>query len=62
MVDPVLVYAEYPFVKDPAIKGVVPSTTQWRQWLDGVGIASLRGPGFNAYDPDAKSVAAYQRR
>lgn len=59
MVDPVLVYAEYPFVKDPAIKGdgafhnTVETVVGWGR------IASLRGPGFNAYDPDAKSVAAY---
>jgi len=60
MVDPLLVYAEYPFVKDPKIKGegtfenTVEQVTKWGR------IASLRGPGLRAYDPaDAGWVMAY---
>jgi len=60
MVDPVLVYAEYPFVKDPKVFGegafhnTVEEVTKWGR------IASLRGPGLRAYAPeDQKWVYAY---
>jgi len=60
MVDPVLVYAEYPFVKDPKVFGegafhnTVEEVTKWGR------IASLRGPGLRAYAPeDQEWVYAY---
>jgi len=59
IIDPVLIYAEYPFVKDPNVKGdgsfqnTVEEVTLWGR------IASMSGPGYVAYAPADAAVWSF---